>query len=136
MTERRPTIDPMPAVAVGCALRRGHAARRSGPGTGRYRQDLGDTFVVDSGDDRYLFTFSPTGVSSFYGLSEEQASKGVADWRMLRRKLPDEVFVGRGPFPTSCSDATTSPATWPTSTSHWTPRSPSWARRGRPTCSG
>jgi len=55
--------------------------------------------VVDSGDDRYLFTFSPTGVSSFYALPEEQASKGVADWRMLRRKLPDEVFVGRRTLP-------------------------------------
>jgi len=27
-------------------------------------------------------------------LPEDQASKGIADWRMLRRKLPDELFVG------------------------------------------
>jgi cytochrome P450 len=60
---------------------------------------VGDTFVVDSGDDRYLFTFSPVGVRAFYGLPEERASKGVADWRMLRRKLPDEIFAGRRTLP-------------------------------------
>ena len=59
----------------------------------------GDTFAVHSGPDRYLFTFSPTGVESFYGLPEEQASKGVADYLMLRRKLPDEIFDGRRLLP-------------------------------------
>ncbi|HLX88546.1 MAG TPA: hypothetical protein VKR22_08860 [Acidimicrobiales bacterium] len=63
------------------------------------RDKLGDTFVVESGTDRYLFTFSPTGVRSFYALPEERASKGVADWRMLRRKVPDELFSGRRTFP-------------------------------------
>ena len=61
----------------------------------------GDTFVVNSGADHYLFTFSPTGVESFYALPEEQASKGVADYLMLRRKLPDEIFVGRRVLPNS-----------------------------------
>ncbi|MDT5008736.1 MAG: hypothetical protein QOH57_353, partial [Mycobacterium sp.] len=61
----------------------------------------GDTFVVNSGTDRYLFTFSPTGVESFYGLAEEQASKGLADFLMLRRKLPDEIFDGRRVLPGS-----------------------------------
>jgi len=63
------------------------------------RRRLGDTFVVDSGEDRYLFTFSPTGVAAFYALAEERASKALADWRMLRRKLPDEIFVGRRTLP-------------------------------------
>jgi len=63
------------------------------------RDSLGDTFVVDSGDDRFMFTFSPVGVTSFYALPEDRASKGVADWRMLRRKLPDEMFAGRRVFP-------------------------------------
>jgi cytochrome P450 len=63
------------------------------------RLRLGDTFVVDSGGDRYLFLFSPMGVAALYGLPEEKASKGVADWRMLRRKLPDEVFAGRRVLP-------------------------------------
>jgi cytochrome P450 len=63
------------------------------------RARYGDTFVVQSGGDRYLFTFSPTGVESFYALTEETASKGVADYLMLRRKLPDEIFAGRRTLP-------------------------------------
>jgi cytochrome P450 len=59
----------------------------------------GDTFAVHSGQDRYLFTFSPAGVESFYGLPEEKASKGVADYLMLRRKVPDEIFDGRRILP-------------------------------------
>ena len=61
----------------------------------------GDTFAVASGDDHYLFTFSPAGVEAFYRLAEEKASKGVADYLMLRRKLPDEIFDGRRLLPTS-----------------------------------
>jgi cytochrome P450 len=63
------------------------------------RDRHGDTFVVESGSDHYLFTFSPTGVESFYALPEEKASKGLADYLMLRRKLPDEVFDGRRTLP-------------------------------------
>ena len=65
------------------------------------RARLGDTFVVNSGADHYLFTFSPTGVESFYALPEEKASKGVADYLMLRRKLPDEIFDGRRILPSA-----------------------------------
>ncbi len=63
------------------------------------RAQHGDTFAVNSGGDRYLFTFSPTGVGSFYALPEEAASKGVADYLMLRRKLPDDIFAGRRTLP-------------------------------------
>ncbi len=35
------------------------------------RASLGDTMVVDSGEDRYLFLFSPPGVAAFYALPEE-----------------------------------------------------------------
>jgi cytochrome P450 len=63
------------------------------------RAQYGDTFAVESGRDRYLFTFSPTGVESFYALTEETASKGVADYLMLRRKLPDDLFAGRRMLP-------------------------------------
>jgi cytochrome P450 len=59
----------------------------------------GDTFAVESGRDHYLLTFSPTGVESFYALTEEAASKAVADYMMLRRKLPDEIFAGRRILP-------------------------------------
>ncbi len=61
----------------------------------------GDAFVVQSGPDHYLFTFSPVGVESFYALPEEVASKGLADYLMLRRKLPDEIFDGRRTLPNS-----------------------------------
>ena len=59
------------------------------------RAELGDTFCVDGADGPYLFLFSPEGVRSFYELPEERASKGVADWRMISRKLPEELFDGR-----------------------------------------
>jgi cytochrome P450 len=65
------------------------------------RAEHGDTFAVRSGRDHYLFTFSPTGVESFYGLPEAKASKGVADYLMLRRKLPDEIFDGRRLLPST-----------------------------------
>ena len=58
----------------------------------------GDTFVVDSAGARYLFLFSPAGVRAFYALPERQASKGLADCRMLLRKLPEELFAGRRTF--------------------------------------
>ena len=63
------------------------------------RADHGDTFVVRGEGTDYLFLFSPVGVQSFYAVAEADASKGIADWQMLRRKLPDELFVGRRTFP-------------------------------------
>ncbi|WP_293332068.1 cytochrome P450 [Mycobacterium sp.] len=61
----------------------------------------GDTFALQSGGDHYLFTFSCKGVESFYALPEETASKAVADYLMLRRKLPDEIFAGRRILPST-----------------------------------
>jgi cytochrome P450 len=66
---------------------------------GEARVRYGDTFVVEGDGAEYLFVFSPAGVQSFYALAEADASKGIADWQMLRRKLPDELFVGRRTFP-------------------------------------
>jgi cytochrome P450 len=58
------------------------------------RAELGDTFEVESGRDLYLFVFSPEGLRAFYALPESDASKGLADYRMLVRKLPRELFAG------------------------------------------
>jgi cytochrome P450 len=58
------------------------------------RAELGDTFEVESGRDRYLFVFSPEALRAFYALPEREASKGLADYRMLVRKLPEELFAG------------------------------------------
>jgi cytochrome P450 len=89
----------MPPIATGSGLPWNVPVQDPIAALAEARQTLGDNFVVVSGDDDYLFTFSPVGVNSFYGLPEDRASKGVADWRMLRRKLPDEIFVGRRTLP-------------------------------------
>src|SRR5262249_12076794 len=95
----RPEIDPLPVIATDTALP--WDVRTDDPvvALAQARARCGDTFVVDSGPDRYIFTVSPVGVASFYALPESSASKGVADWRMLRRKIPDEVFDGRRTVP-------------------------------------
>jgi cytochrome P450 len=89
----------MPPIAADTALPWDHPVSDAVEALVAARETCGDTFVVDSGPDRYLFAFSARGVSAFYGLPEDHASKGVADWRMLRRKLPDELFDGRRTLP-------------------------------------
>ena len=93
-----PVIDPMPPVAA-CVLPWDGPVADTVATIGRARADCGDTFVVDSGEDRYLFLFTAAGLSAFYTVPEAQASKGIADWKMLRRKLPDELFIGRRTLP-------------------------------------
>ncbi len=95
----KPLISPMPPIASSVGLPWDVPIEEPVRALADARASLGDTFVVDSGEDRFLFTFSPVGVAGFYALPEDRASKGVADWRMLRRKLPDEVFVGRRVLP-------------------------------------
>ena len=95
----RPLIDPMPPIADGVGLPWEADVDDAVAVIADARAAFGETFVIDSGHDRYLFTFSPEGVASFYALAESDASKGVADWRMLSRKIPQEVFDGRRTFP-------------------------------------
>ncbi len=95
----KPTISPMPPIATHAGLPWDVAIDDPIATLAEARRSIGDTFIVDSGEDRYLFTFSPTGVKAFYALPEDRASKGVADWRMLRRKLPEQIFVGRRTLP-------------------------------------
>ncbi|MGZ4755560.1 MAG: cytochrome P450 [Acidimicrobiia bacterium] len=64
----------------------------------RSREEHGDTFQVRSGRDRFLFVFSPRALSELYALPENVASKGLADYRMLLRKLPKELFADRRTF--------------------------------------
>ena len=92
---------PAPPVAEGIGLPWDISVDDAVAAIAAARARHGDTFAVRSGDDNYLFTFSPAGVESFYGLPERDASKGVADYLMLRRKLPDEIFDGRRILPTS-----------------------------------
>jgi len=90
---------PPPPVAEGTGLPWDVPVGDAVAAVAEARATHGDTFVVESGTDRYLFTFSPVGVESFYALSEDKASKGLADFMMLRRKLPDEIFAGRRLLP-------------------------------------
>ena len=93
-----PLITPMPTVAD-CVLPWDGPVGDTVAAIGSARSACGDTFVIDSGDDRYLFLFSPAGLRDFYAVPEQQASKGIADWKMLIRKLPDELFDGRRTLP-------------------------------------
>jgi cytochrome P450 len=92
---------PSPPIAEGIGLPWDVPVDDAVATIGEARARHGDTFAVESGGDRYLFTFSPMGVESFYALPENKASKGVADYLMLRRKLPDEIFAGRRTLPDS-----------------------------------
>jgi cytochrome P450 len=91
----------MPPIAKGTGLPWDETIDDAVAAIAEARARHGDTFVVHSGRDHYLFTFSPVGVESFYALPEEIASKGIADYLMLRRKLPDEIFDGRRTLPSS-----------------------------------
>jgi cytochrome P450 len=93
--------DPAPPYAEGTGLPWDVTVGDAVAAIADARARHGDTFVVESGRDHYLFTFTPTGVESFYALPEEVASKGLADYLMLRRKLPDEIFDGRRTLPNS-----------------------------------
>ncbi len=92
-------VVPAPPIAEGTGLPWDVTVGDAVAAIADARARHGDTFVVRSGTDRYLFTFSPVGVESFYALPEAVASKGVADYLMLRRKLPDEIFTGRKTLP-------------------------------------
>ncbi len=88
-------VDPLPPCA-------GLRLRWDDPGVpdpvvalSAARDELGDTYVVDSGRDRMLFVFGPESLQDFCALPERVASKGLADYRMLLRKLPKELFADR-----------------------------------------
>lgn len=93
-----PLITPMPPMAD-CVLPWDGPVSDTVEAVGAARASCGDTFVIDSGEDRYLFLFSQAGLRDFYAVPEQQASKGIADWKMLIRKLPDELFDGRRTLP-------------------------------------
>ncbi len=65
----------------------------------RCRATLGNTFVVDAFGYRMFCVFSAAAVRALYALPERAASKGAADYLMLRLKVPDELFAGRRNFP-------------------------------------
>jgi len=71
---------PTPPIAEGTGLPWDVTVGDAVAAIAEARSRHGNTFVVQSGRDHYLFTFSPVGVESFYALPEEIASKGLADY--------------------------------------------------------
>jgi cytochrome P450 len=94
----RPSIDPFPPVAPFTLPWDDPDAPDPVEAMRAARAELGDTFVVDSGDDRLLFVFAAPSLHDLYALPEHVASKGLADYRMLLRKLPAELFADRRTF--------------------------------------
>jgi cytochrome P450 len=95
MSSARPAIEPRPPVSAITFPWDDGGDSDPVEALSAARDELGETFVVDSGADRYLFVFSAAALTNFYAIPERVASKGLADYRMLLRKLPDELFRGR-----------------------------------------
>ena len=98
MPDALPRIEPapprvaarLPKIGAGLQVLRDPTAFFS-----RARARYGDTYVVDCFGYRLLCVFSPEGVKNLWAIPEEQASKGLADYALLRHKVPDELFAGR-----------------------------------------
>ena len=94
LTQPLPAIDPMPPSAGGMLPWIGAGLGLLRDPTAFFndaRRRLGDTFVADAFGYRLFCVFSPQGVRSLYALRERMASKGMADYSLLRHKLPDEL---------------------------------------------
>jgi cytochrome P450 len=93
-----PAVEPLPPraggtlpwVGAGLALLRDPTAFFLGA-----RRRCGDTFLVDAFGYRLFCVFSPDGVRALYELPEADASKGLADFALLRLKVPEELMLGR-----------------------------------------
>jgi cytochrome P450 len=97
-----PTVDPLPPVASAHLpwARSGFQLLRNPTRFfSRHRARLGDTFLVDAFGYRLFCLFSPAGVRALYALPEHSASKGLADYALLRHKVPEELFSGRRNLP-------------------------------------
>ncbi|MCU1594090.1 MAG: Cytochrome [Frankiales bacterium] len=61
----------------------------------RARRKHGDTFVMDAFGFRLFCVFSPEGVKSLYALEEKNASFGLATYRLIKFKMPEDLLIGR-----------------------------------------
>lgn len=61
----------------------------------RARARHGDTFVTDAFGFRLLCLFSGEGVRSLYAQQEKDASFGLATYRLIKFKMPEQLLVGR-----------------------------------------
>jgi cytochrome P450 len=85
-----PVVRGLPKVGVGVPLLLDPTAffRRA-------RARHGDTFVADAFGYRMVCVFSAEGVRSLYALEEKDASFGLATYRLIRFKMPEELLMGR-----------------------------------------
>jgi cytochrome P450 len=93
-----PVVDPMPPRAAGPVpwVRAGRRLLANPTAFfAETRRRLGDTYVVDAFGFRLFCVFSPLGVRALYALPEQDASFGLATFRLLKLKLPAELFAGR-----------------------------------------
>jgi hypothetical protein len=85
-----PVVRGLPKVGVGVPLLLDPTAwfRRA-------RARHGDTFVADAFGYRMVCVFSPEGVRALYALEERDASFGLATYRLIKFKMPEELLIGR-----------------------------------------
>ncbi len=104
MTSRQPLpgISPSPPRAGLHLPRIGAAASLLYDPTAFFRRARarhGDVFVTEFLGRRLLCVFSAAGVRALWALPEATASKGLADFEMLRHKVPEDLFAGRRTLP-------------------------------------
>lgn len=95
---REVVVDPMPPRVTGPVPWVGAGAALLRNPTEFFtcaRQRHGDTFVVDAFGFRMFCVFPPEGVRRLYDVPEQQASFGLATYRLIGFKLPPELLVGR-----------------------------------------
>ena len=90
ITPLPPVVRGLPRVGAGLPLLRDPTAFFS-----RARARHGDTYVTDAFGFRLLCLFSPEGVRSLYAFEETQASFGLATYRLIKFKMPEELLFGR-----------------------------------------
>ncbi len=90
ITPMPPAVRGLPRVGAGLALLHDPTGFFT-----RARVRHGDTYVTDAFGFRLLCLFSPEGVRSLYALDENVASFGLATYRLIKFKLPEELLFGR-----------------------------------------
>lgn len=89
-----PRVAGLPGVGSGLSLLADPTAFLR-----RARARHGDVFTVDAFGFRLFCVFSADGVRRLYQLPEAEASFGLATYRLIKFKLPQELLLGRRTTP-------------------------------------
>ena len=90
ITPLPPVVRGLPRVGSGLELLWNPTAYFA-----RARKRHGDTFVTDAFGFRLFCVFSPEGVQSLYSLEEKNASFGLATYRLIKFKMPEDLLIAR-----------------------------------------